>query len=310
MPLNRCPLFVPADDRSPVCGSARANRFDKDPMYNICNYLGLLTLAVTFACTLENTGGDTGTAADTTGGPTGGDTGTTVATTGSPTTGTTDAPTGGSETGQDAGGDAPCIDTPTVLALDEVSPGGFSAAELLLDKEGADKTILTFASEPTTLADEWKGRELPLTVAMVRAIGGAARWIDSEVDPDHDDSGKDGEGDEAEGCIDRLEVDVNLVFITNEHEFRESRDTVMTATSVERGRVELALVPPGLTGDLDLSTIYGQTDPPTTITGLWIHGVWDGDKAGGSVIHQVEIGGENGSVGVGALADWGDPLPP
>jgi len=285
-----------------------------------------LSLAALLGCTIDKGGDEDGvsTSADTSsvGNSASGDdlttsgtTGLTEATTG-PTTGpgtstsaTTDTTGADDTTGGETGtgeSNEPCIDTPTVLVLDEVSMGGFSGAQLLADKVGVRMTTLAIANEPTSLSPDWKGKQLPLTVEL-RHEGGEVRWIDSEANPDWDDSGNEGGFTE---CTDRMEIDVKLDFVTEAKEFDERRDAVLIATAVERADVQAQLLPPGLMGSLDVSTLYTPEEPATTVTGMSVFGTWQGAEAGGNVMHEVNIGGDEGFAGFGPLGGWGDPIQP
>lgn len=271
-----------------------------------------LSLATMFACTVEkgdDTGGsstnpdtDSASSAESTAGETGDQ----------PTTGivggtdTGDATTGGT-TGE-VDGNLPCIDTPQVLAVDEASPLGFSGEALLTGKLGPRSSTLLFASEPTTLSDDIKGLSLPLTVEL-RHEGGEVRFIDSEVNPDYDDSGNES-GFPGE-CVDRVEVDVLIDFVTDGGELDEHRDAVLTATAVERAELQVKLLPPGLMGSLDPATIYNPAeDPPWVVTQILIGATWDGALAGGSLLNEVVVGGDSGFAGFGPIASWGDELLP
>lgn len=282
-----------------------------------CNTPLALALAAALACTVDK-GDDTGASTTTDPGTdsassapsTGGE-----STEGQPTTGINGGSegtgTGGSE-GSDTGdtgatGDnTPCIDTPQVLAVDAPSPLGFSAEELLVGKLGTRVTTLKFASEPLSLSDNIKGLELPLTVAL-RWEGGEVRFIDSEVNPDYDDSGNES-GFPGE-CTDRLEVVVELDFITEGGEFDELELATLVATTVERASLQHELLP-GLSGSLDPAAIYSpDEDPPWQVTSLQIAGTWDGALAGGSLLNEVQVGGDDGFVGFGPIASWGDEIP-
>jgi len=276
--------------------------------------LAALSLVAMFACTIEK-GDDTGASATDTDSAssaesTAGETG--DSTSDSPTTGinggtdTGDETTAG-ETGE-TNGNVPCIDTPQVLAGDESSPLGFSGDELLAGKLGARSTTLLFASEPTTLHDDIKGLSLPLMVEL-RHEGGEIRFIDSEVNPDYDDSGNES-GFPGE-CTDRIEVDVLIDFVTDGGEFDEHREAVLTATSVERADLQVELLPPGLMGSFDAGAIYNPAeDPPWVVNQILIGAIFDGALASGSLLNEVQVGDdENGIVGFGPIAGWGDELP-
>ena len=292
-----------------------------------------LTLAALLGCTIEKGGDEAGASSSsgtssvgasetgaglTTSGTTGDLTEATTEATTAPTTGSgtattastastasTDTTTTGGETGTGEGNE-PCIDTPTVLAPGDVSMGGFSGEQLLADKVGVRMTTLAIANEPTSLSPDWKGKQLPLIVEL-RHEGGEVRWIDSEVNPDWDDSGNESGLTE---CTDRMEIDVKLDFVTEAKEFDEHRDAVLIATTVDRAEVQAQLLPPGLMGSLDVTTLYTPEEPVTTVTGMWVFGVWQGAEAGGNVMHEINIGGDEGFAGFGPLGGWGDPIQP
>lgn len=208
-----------------------------------------------------------------------------------PSSGTTE-PTGESND--------PCIDTPTVLTLDESSALGFSAAQLLDGKLGKRSTTLTFAGEPTVLSDDLKNKQLPLEVEL-RHDGGEVRFIDSSENPDYDDSGNESGFID---CSDRLEVDVAIDFVTKDKEFDEHRTGILVATTVERATLLLDLAP--LQGSFDPATAY--SDPEWVITQIDLAGTWQGTMAGGSVLNEVLVGGDGGFAGYGPLAGWGDAI--
>lgn len=254
-----------------------------------------LSLAALLACTVKN-GGDTDDTSTGSTGSTGGST-SSGSTTGNPTS------TTGNATGEDGLGG--CIDTPMVLAADDPTPLGVTAQELLADKLGARDTTLTFGTEPTSLSEALKGKELPLAVTL-RYEGGEVRWIDSEIDPDYMNPGTDG-GFPGE-CNDRLEIDVELDFVTEAKEFDEHVAAVLTATTPERAEVAADLLPPALTGSFDLTTVYEDDVMEWVITDMTIVGTWQDGMAGGSLLNEVQVGGEDGFVGFGPLASWGDAI--
>lgn len=286
----------------------------------------VISLAVSTACTLDkgddsdgSSGtsqatepGPTGTGGDPTGDPTGsptgdptgdptgsptGDSTTTSATDGDPTATDGDLTTSATDGDPTEGaGNLPCIDTPTVLTVDEASALGFSAAQLLADKLGARETSLTFFNEPTTLSEQWKSKVLPLTVEL-RHEGGQIRFIDSEANPDHDHEGDGGFVD----CTDRLEIDVKFDFVTAAGEFDEHHDAVLQATTVERADLRVELLPPGIMGSLDPTSLY--SDPEWVVEGVQVGAIWQGELAGGSLLNEVHV---VGGVGFGSVAHWGD----
>lgn len=194
----------------------------------------------------------------------------------------------------------PCIDTPTVLGLDDASVLGFSAAQLLDGKLGKRSTTLTFASEPTTLSDDLKNKQLPLEVEL-RFEDGEVRFIDSSENPDYDNHGNESGFPE---CIDRLEIEVAIDFVTAGKEFDERRAGILVATTVERAELLLELSP--LQGSFDPATAY--SDPDWAVTQLDLAGTWQGTSAGGSVLNELLVGGDGGFLGYGPLAGWGDAI--
>jgi hypothetical protein len=280
-----------------------------------------LSLAATLACTVDKgddtTAGTTesASATDTDGASTGPGTTADAPTTAGETT--AGDPSGDTLIGTDTGdestsgttgevdGNPPCIDTPTVLGPGDPSPFGFTGEELLADKLGERVSVLKFASEPLSLSDDIKGLELPLTFGL-RHEGGEIRFIDSEPNPDFDDSGNESGFQE---CLDRVEVDVLFDFVTDGGELDEHRPGVLVAESVERASLRVELLPPGLMGSLDPTALYDPAeDPPWVVTGIEIGATFDAELAGGSLLNEVNVGGDDGFAGFGSIAGFGDEL--
>jgi hypothetical protein len=195
----------------------------------------------------------------------------------------------------------PCIEVSAPLAFDEPSPGGFSAAELLADKLGPRTSTLKFADEPLTLSDAWKGEELPFTIELVY-MGGPVEWIDSEFNPEYEGFG-DGPGVE---CDDRMNVGVQVVFSTEQGEFDEDRPAVLEALTVERATTSVDLFETPPAGSFDVTTLYG--DPEWVSVDLDLAGTWEGALAGGNLFNEVQVGGDDGFIGAGTIAWWGDEI--
>lgn len=265
-----------------------------------------VSLVASIACTVEK-GDDTGGSTSDPGTESAGSAETAGESGENPTTdinGGSESGTTAGETGEVDGGDA-CIDTPQVLAVDAASPLGFSAAEALEGKLGPRSSTLLFASEPTTLNDDIKGLMLPLTVEL-RHEGGEVRFIDSELNPEYE-AGEEGF---PQDCTDRLEIDVKFDFVTEAGEFNEHRDGVLTLTAVTRADLRVELLPPGVAGTFDPAAIYNPAeDPQWVVNSLEIGAIWDGELAGGNLLNEVQIGdGDDGIVGFGPIAGWGDQL--
>jgi hypothetical protein len=202
-------------------------------------------------------------------------------------------------------GDPPCVDTPTVLAFDAETPLGVSAEAFLADKLGPRSTTLTFLEEPLSLSDAWRGEQLPLTVEL-RYAGGEVRWIDSELNPDFDPTGNEG-GFPGE-CEDRLEIEVGFDFVTEGLEFDEHHDAVLHVRSADEAQLRVDLLPPGISGSFDPAALYG--DPEWEVRALDVGARFQGAAVGGSLLNEVLVGGDDGFVGFGAVAWWGDEIQP
>lgn len=214
---------------------------------------------------------------------------------------TTESPTG--TTGATGEGGA-CIDTPSVIAVDAETALGISAEAFLADKLGPRASTLTFADEPLTLADEWRGKELSLTVEL-RYDGGEVRWIDSEINPDFEGEGFPGD------CLDRIEIDVGFDFVTEGLEFDEHRDGVLTVTQPDWGQLRVELLPPGIDGSFDPQALYKDEDPKWVVTGVEVGATFQGALAGGTLLNEVSIGeGDDGIAGFGSVGWWGDEINP
>lgn len=181
-----------------------------------------------------------------------------------------------------------CVETPAVITLDEPSQLGFSAAELLAGKLGPRATTLVF-DDFGGIAAAYRGQTLALDVEL-RHAGGEVRWIDV-------DSG----GDPA--CVDRIEVDVELDFMTAGGAFAESRAAVLVASAVDTATLEVPLLPT-LMGSLDPATLY---ENGWAVTGLLLTGTWSQELAGGKLWSETKDGDLGGLF---TLATWGDTIAP
>lgn len=248
------------------------------------------------------------TVSDPTGDPTGDEPSTETETGGSGSGGdtesggdTTESPTG--TTGNTGEGGA-CIDTPSVIAVDAETALGITAEAFLADKLGPRASTLIFADEPLSLADEWRGKELPLTVEL-RYDGGEVRWIDSEINPDFQGEGFPGD------CLDRIEIDVGFDFVTEGLEFDEHRDGVLTVTKPDWAQLRVELLPPGINGSFDPQALYKDEDPKWVVTGVEVGATFSGALAGGTLLNEVSIGdGDDGIAGFGSVGWWGDEIDP
>jgi hypothetical protein len=207
-----------------------------------------------------------------------------------------------------------CIESVTVIDADTVTALGFSAEAMLEDKLGTTKKELVFLDEqPAPLSTTIAGRTFPLEVTLAWD-GGEVRWIESEVDPDHDFGEQLGGPDP--GCYDRVEVDVSLSLVTADRELDEQLRTTLTARTRERAELTdegsgADLYPPDLQGELDPATIYDSTT--VTVQRLSAAGTWLEDRAGGAIMVELLLSSDDAAsdlVGFGRLARWGDEIPP
>jgi hypothetical protein len=228
---------------------------------------------------------------------------------------------GADDAGEGPGNDLPhgwgCIESSTVIDASAQAPLGFAAEDMLDGKLGTRQSELRFATEPTFLSSEIAGKTFPLEVTLAWQDG-EIRFIESEVDPDHDWGWGDNLGGFGPECHDRIEVDVVFSFVTAGGELDEQRQTTLVAHSVERAHIARGsvtgegtdLYPPALGGSLDLDAIFD--DPDVTLRVLVAMATWHDDLAGGSLGTEIQGGpdhGDGGWIGFGTIASWGDEIP-
>ena len=134
-----------------------------------------------------------------------------------------------------------CVETPTSLTADEVSPGGFSANDLLTLAAGARSDTLAWSDGTTT----------PLALS-VTSDGEGAQWIDSVADYTGVSI------DIGILCTPRLEVPATVSFVTDNGAFDEAFDTALVGTDAASAGFTIDLVDASLAGTFD------PTDWPTT----------------------------------------------
>lgn len=165
-----------------------------------------------------------------------------------------------------------CVDTPSELAsIDAESPLGFTAAQVLAAIEGERALTLTWSDDGPTRYDD-PGTSVGATLSVAYA-GGAVRYVDSEPS-------EDGDADIDLECSPRLEIEVELSFVTEDRVFDESLTVTLTAWEV--GRVEwLVPAPPGeVEGSLsvdDFVVSEGWTITGGDLRGSFVDGVAEGE---------------------------------
>lgn len=137
-----------------------------------------------------------------------------------------------------------CEDTKTDIALDEVTPIGITAADVIADAAAEETAVFTYVDDATT----------DLTLGFVAGTG--ARFVDSEaVYPETDGP----QPAIAVICDDRIEVDGTFSFATADGAFAESFSSVLNATA-ERTYISQALDLDGLAGTFDLVPFVDAED--------------------------------------------------
>jgi len=145
-----------------------------------------------------------------------------------------------------------CVDTPTVLSsVDEVSPLGFAAADVLAFAAGEHESPLFWrdqAAEGMVEVGPESG-ESTLSVSISHA-GGEIRYIDSEP--------AEGEGGFEEGlsdCPDRLEIDVMAQIGSGGGALAESIPVTLMATHDLLARFVAAIEPEDIAGTMSVTSL-------------------------------------------------------
>lgn len=162
-----------------------------------------------------------------------------------------------------------CEDTPTELAMDEASPAGFTPDSLVAVFGGTWAETLTLAEGAGDVA-------LTLTVGEPTS----ARWVDSEaVYPE------DGNAIGVE-CVDRVEVDAPLSFVTADGAFDEAWSAVFSSEDGLAARFGRDFEAGAIGGSFDLAALIAEQGG---VDGkLFIDGDFDAAGARGTVSAQVE----------------------
>ena len=165
-----------------------------------------------------------------------------------------------------------CEDTPTVVALDEVTDLGFAAQALVDLAQGDHTETFTWARDDSTT---------PLSLTVTHG-GGEARFVDSTaVYPD-------GGGESpAIGviCEDRVEVDVDLQFATDDGAFDEAWALAIWGVESDTATFRQDLDPDGLGGSYDMADDIG--DEAYDDRSLWVGGAFALEGASGEVMGQI-----------------------
>lgn len=166
--------------------------------------------------------------------------------------------------------DAPyCADVATDITLDEVTPLGMSAADVLAGIPASEQASFEYANGDTPSA---------LDVAFTAGTG--LRFVESEaVYPE----GENGEVlDLAIVCEDRIEIDGVLELATGDGVFAESLDVILTASAEGVGIFE-SLDAEDMGGTFDITEYVGDH----TDAGLWLEVAWVDGVSQGTIEGQV-----------------------
>lgn len=186
-----------------------------------------------------------------------------------------------------------CVNTPTDLAADAVSAGGFSAVDILAFTTGARAETLTWDHGSTT----------PLSLEVV-ADGTGTRWIDSVADYTgvSIDIGIE--------CTSRLEIPATLDFATEDGAFAEAFDTTLTAAVADAATIDVDLVAASLAGTFDPAD-WPTEDYDTLDMHLvaWFTPAGDSGTISGSAEKDEGCDGDTCSASSEQLevATWGEP---
>ncbi len=165
-----------------------------------------------------------------------------------------------------------CVDTPTAVAPDDISPGGFSATDVLAVTTGPREETLTWHDQTTT----------PLTLEVV-SDGAGSQWIDSVADYTgvSIDIGIE--------CPSRLEIPATLDFATADGAFAEHFDVTLVARTVDAAELHVNLMDSALSGSFD------PTDWPTD----------DYDSMEMGLNAAFDASGDSGTIAGSTLQDEG-----
>lgn len=130
-----------------------------------------------------------------------------------------------------------CVDTPSALAADAASPGGFSAVDALALVTGA-------RSHPLTWKD---GSQTALSLEVV-GDGSGSQWVDSVAEYPSDSGISPAIGIE---CSSRLEIPINVQFRTDDGAFSDNFSSTLIASTADMASFSIDLVTATLSGSFN-----------------------------------------------------------
>ena len=196
----------------------------------------------------------------------------------------------GSNLGEGPGG---CIDTETVVAIDDMTPLGFTAADVL-SLVGGDQS-----HELTWYGDEFAGPGMGSSTANYSldvANVGAIKFIESEPDPDNMwkiDS----------GCEDHVTIETTLDFATEDGVLDETVSVTIYSSDGTSASWRGDMKPADLKGSFPKQ----PTDPDFDLTMVDFNGDHGPTGVGGSINVEVQSKGDgpDGVAGYGIVGGWG-----
>lgn len=217
----------------------------------------------------------------------------------------TDTPNENDPTG---GFGANCDLDETALEADEVSPLGFSGADILAFAEGTHTSQVTWTTEGITHAGS--GQTTDLTVVIAAKDGGEVRFVEAtEKPPEEGDTGNLlAEIDQGDVCPDFLAIDVTVTLTTADGLFDETFDAELIALTKYGASIRGDLDPASLGGSFELSS-------EGTLTHLWVNmnvssWAFGGTFGAGVDLGEVAMGGQMGQWGDANPCDYeGVPVP-
>lgn len=165
-----------------------------------------------------------------------------------------------------------CEDVATALAMDEVSPLGFSGADVLAFAAGTKDETLVYARRGVD--------DTPLTLELGSVDG--ARFVQSTaVYPDEGGV----QADIGVVCDDRVEVDVAVELITADGAFDEAWQGALVAISGDAASTRHELDPDALGGTYDMDVDIDVADYDAR--SLWVEIQLDAIGTSGAIRGQV-----------------------
>ncbi len=205
---------------------------------------------------------------------------------------------GGGTLHGDESGNA-CEETLTELALDETSPLGFAAADVLALAEGTHEATLTWAPDESATATTTL-EPGTTEVALVVEAAGPASFVDA-APPSSGDSG--GTIDLAWDCPDRVAVPVTVTLTTADGALDETLDGTLSATSAGSAELVLPVDLDELEGTLSFEVVSPEGGVPTqtTLEVVFGEGIFAG-RLGGTIVKQTS---QVAMATSATYAEWG-----